>query len=1104
MNAIAAMSAITAMSKLIAISRKTFTLCVLAWAMVWLPIVCAPVLADDIDAYLGNSRERQVYVNVMLDLGDLEHDTPLCEMGIDCAPPYTSNSVFAQLGSMYADGETVTAPGMFRAVLAAVLQEPVFDPLHLALLVPNHHDNTVVGLSGARGGATVLQGYRRLGDSRGQLLATLQGLPSLSGAQSHRLQLSEMLLEWVRYLRGGEVALGMNTRGNFGMDTPQPDYDPSIIDEGVYRSPLAAGECAELYSMVFALDSGDGATALDPLIARELAVDEGLPFASLFARLHDPGATLLPGNPLVAGLSASWLATAAQSKQSLTETADAAAVTGPELVDDPVALERSLRHFLLGLLEGRQMPYLYAFSPATGAAGGIREEVFLGMAATGLSSNWRGNVKKLRLRSRESSGLAAGNPQGLPMWSLVDAKGASALLTAGEHAGWLRDDALTFWTDPGSLPSLGDEAASPVDGAAVALGGAGQKIDGYVAYALGNDEYSQHYVGLANSAPSRQGHGPRQVFMENPAGSGFLPFDVNAQTVARLRELSPDTDSLGDDAILNFIRRARGLDGSGEEDTPGNWLMGALLHSRPLAINYGAVAGHTNENPRILLFFGANDGLFRAVENTSADGRDSGRETFALYPAPTLGAQLRALVTPPPDAYPLYGVDGAPRALVIDRNGDGNLDHSVGDRVLLFFGLRRGGAAYYALDASDPTVPPTLLWKIEAAVDGEFAELAQTFAPPTIGRVNFGGTPEYAVIFPGGYNGGWNATYSARLGKDSGAADDARGNALYIVNALSGELVWKAQRGTTGAESDTVFRHAALRDSFAAEVTPLLDADGVIHRLYMGDTGGAVWRVDLPPNTSGRDGHREASWFIGKLADLGVDAAESGGSDAADRRFFHAVDVVASGDGLGDFDGIVVASGNRTRPGDTRNEDYLFYLKDRYTASGSAAAREAADSNPGRFGFEDVPLNSECEDLDGDDATQSCREQIRRVGWKLPLSQPGEKAVSAPVVDGGRVFFTAYVPALEPSCPPGVGTGRLYALQLRDGEPVAEGPGWYDLGEGMPDAVQRIDDFLFIPGREVELYDLDGDGERDASQFLPSLATRAFSLYWREPAQDPR
>ena len=82
-----------------------------------------------------------------------------------------------------------------------------------------------------------------------------------------------------------------------------------------------------------------------------------------------------------------------------------------------------------------------------------------------------------------------------------------------------------------------------------------------------------------------------------------------------------------------------------------------------------------------------------------------------------------------------------------------------------------------------------------------------------VGRVKFEQSARDVLIFGAGYHGGWNEAGTARIGKDLGAEDDPVGNAIYIVDARTGDLVWKAVRGTTGSSSNRHYEHAALVDS---------------------------------------------------------------------------------------------------------------------------------------------------------------------------------------------------------------------------------------------------------------------------------------------------
>jgi type IV pilus assembly protein PilY1 len=97
-------------------------------------------------------------------------------------------------------------------------------------------------------------------------------------------------------------------------------------------------------------------------------------------------------------------------------------------------------------------------------------------------------------------------------------------------------------------------------------------------------------------------------------------------------------------------------------------------------------------------------------------------------------------------------VDGAPVAYMEDQDGNGNIES--GDKVYVYFGLRRGGTSYYALDISDRNTPQ-LLWVIKKGDTG-FEELGQTWSTPRVGKIRYteGSTPktEPVLIFGGGYD----------------------------------------------------------------------------------------------------------------------------------------------------------------------------------------------------------------------------------------------------------------------------------------------------------------------------------------------------------------
>jgi len=1073
----------------------------LAWSLGW----AGTATADAIDAYLPTARGEAVYVHVVMDLGDTAVDRRLCTFGVDCGPPFTSDSAHRHLGDMYLDGEAVTAPGLFRAVLAAVIEEPRFDDLHLSLLISNHQDNAIGDARPGAGGGTILRGYGKLQQERAAYLRTLKSIPHPSGSAAHAFQPKETYFEWLRYIAGGDVALGRNTQGNFAQMYPDPDFDAGIIADGRYRGPFRDEHaCPRLYSILFTQGAAARDDDLDTRIGAELALPGRTSFERLLSHLHESTTDLLPQIDVSVPLQRTWVVTSGDRPGNVAELA--AAGKGAVLnVDDPQRLQSELTLMLASSLRDGGYSLDTVFVEDTFRPGRVLDDVFIPLFSPQAHATHRGNVKKLKLKAatvRDREG-PAGRYE-----TLVDARGQPAIETDGPYKGQLRFDALTYWTDAASLPP-GDGSTVPVlaDGRVVARGGAGQKIDGLVNYAADPDGVVGYFIGDTNADAPVGGYGPRQLYFEPAAGAVFAPMDANAPTVEAIKSLLDPAGDLADVELLELIRWARGQDTAGDSPAARHWLLGEVMHSRPLALNYGATSGYSPTNPNIRVMFGSGEGVFHIVENTDTRGRQTGRELFGFYPRESLTGIRWRREPGSASATRHHGVDGAPVVLKHDRNRDGTLDHTDGDTAWVYFGLRRGGSSYFALDVSDPDALPRLMWKISSTVGGDFDALGMTFSTPVVGKVNYGGASEDVVIFAGGYHGGWNADYSARIGKDGGADDDAVGNAIYIVSARTGELIWKAESGNTGTRSNTHYEHAGLVDSIPSQVSALVTSAGVIHRLYVGDSGGAVWRVDLPPNPGSGEDHRRDHWFITKLADLGADAAEAGGTAGDDRRFFHAPDVVQSFDGAGEFDGVLIQSGDREHPNETVVQNVLFYIKDRHVQSGSDLVREedAANQPGGRIQYTDLEDRTTCtsaeQGTDIGDTGHPCGGTLG-YGWKLRFARPGEKGLASPVTDGGRVFASTFVPGDAAICPATPGRGYLHAINLADASAIANGLRSFALGEGIPAAVERIGDTLYLPGGGANLYDLDGDAQRDNANLLPSQAVPLYRIYWREPGVD--
>jgi type IV pilus assembly protein PilY1 len=703
---------------------------------------------------------------------------------------------------------------------------------------------------------------------------------------------------------------------------------------------------------------------------------------------------------------------------------------------------------------------------------------------------WPGNLKKLKLNDSDADGVFD---------SVVDANGDPGFESTGDDIGRITFDAVTFWTDPSELPIVPD-LPDGVDGRTVDRGGAGQKINGFI-------EGGTDVIGETNATTNA-----RQVYVEpasitNGSANAFDAFDGDATMAAALADdllglggATPTATNLTDAEEL--IKWGRGLDvddddGDGNVDDPRSWILADAIHSRPLAINYGITGSYSPTNPNIRIFMGTNDGQFHIFENTTAGTAESGEEIFTFYPRDVLGNIALHRDNIESSAKMRYGVDGPAVALVVDNDGDGNIEAADSDEVYVYFGMRRGGFSYYALDVSNPSATPTLKWKITQTSDGDFDELGLTFSRPLVGKVKFGATSTDVLIFAGGYNGGWDSSYTSRVGKDAGDTDDSVGNAVYIVNARTGQLIWKAywdgtsatgSEANSSAETGFSYQHAEMVDSIPSSVTAMENLSGNIHRLYVGDTGGAVWRVDLPQLISVAD--VETKWFITKFAELGTDGATT------DRRFFHAPDIVETFDSTGNYDGVLLNTGDRANPTETSVSNYLFYLKDRLVISGDPAIKvRELDPLVGPMVLVDIPDQTTC--LTGVEI--GCNASLLN-GWRIELEGSGEKALSSPLTDSGRVFFTSFEPSTGTSvCDLKEGEGFVYLVNLSDGTAIYNDKRKYDIGPGIPPGAITLGDSIFLPGGGADFGDIDGDGiPEPRTKLPPSLGKNLWLMYWRE------
>ena len=915
---------------------------------------------------------------------------------------------------------------IFFDVLKGALRK-VFDPLEgvrvgLMLNHDNNNDCEGFGRTQCSNGGYIAMGFDSFDkdDSNGakaRFHTLLDSIPTPQGTFSHSYQGKELFFEFFRYLTGQGVYNAHNgysdystdIGSNLDVDSPAISWDPTI-EEGTsiksrYLTPInTAGACSKIYTVNFLFQvsnqESDSDTAIEAPVSSGGFGSAQKEFPDVIQYLND--ADLADGNygsvPNIADKQnvVSYFIVDPTKINTLTRGYARAGGTGVPLPlsENPDELVATLQEIFKQILSVSTTFVAASVPVNVFNRAEITDNVYIALFQVDAQARpyWVGNVKKLRLTGANDSTADA---------ALVDATGTPAIAADGR----IRFSALTSWTVPAALPPPDLDAGEVAgrDGRVVSRGGAGQRIPGFI----------------SGSPQKANGQGGRTIYYDRTTTSlGNLNVDLTTATNLQSAFKAATVEESAD-----LIAYARGLDiddldDNRTTDEARDWIFGDALHSRPLPLNYGAISSYSNpDNPAIYLAVASNDGMLRMIRNTTGSGAESGEEVWAFMPRRAMAAQKVLRANGTGMQHP-YTVDGAPVAFMLDVNQDGSINANDGDKVFLYVGMRRGGKAYYAFDITYPEAPK-LMWTIEK--DGAFSELGYTFSNPRVGLINTPSGPTPAIMFAGGYD--MNKDIRGTVG-----TDDSEGNAIYVVNAQTGQLIWKAVRGSGGSGS-TVFEHPRLTDSIPSTLSVGdTDGDGFTDRILVGDTGGNVWRADI----KGIDTSR---WKLTQLASLGRHAS-SGITN--DRRFFHRPDLVPSKDSDGMFDAVVLGSGNRPDPLDKGGltTNYAFMIKDRHTAPGSGVDESIQVPELG-------DVTSNCLQ-----SSSPCSIDLSK-GWALRLTEPGEKVLATALTITGKTFFTTYLPRSgvgATACSPNEGAGRLYAVALQDATAVIN----YDTSDDNP------------------------------------------------------
>jgi type IV pilus assembly protein PilY1 len=621
-------------------------------------------------------------------------------------------------------------------------------------------------------------------------------------------------------------------------------------------------------------------------------------------------------------------------------------------------------------------------------------QVFVGMFRPDGDAlpRWHGNLKQYKL------GMINGELR------LLDADEAGAI---NNQTGFLRDCARSYWSStntywaflddpPGDCSDATKPSDSP-DGSVVEKGAQGQMLRSLLNPANRS---------LKTCAPTFN------------LCTTLTNFDASNTDITE--------GLLGADDIFersDLINWARGYDIDDENSNTVNNDMrasshGDVVHSRPVAINYGDAA-----NPQVVVFYGTNDGVFKAINGNRSpaiapaiDLVAPGHEIWAFMPPEFYGniKRLRESDIENPDAVKVsfpnvsgttlpkpYGVDGAITA------------HQDGSTAWIFAGMRRGGRALYAFNVSNPA-SISLKWKVgcgdnfpvtgavsDANCSSGFTGIGQTWSAAKVFKASGYGSGALPMLIMGG---GYDPCEDA----NPNTCSTTKGNQIFVLDA------------DTGALLNTFATDRAV----AADVVVVPDANGLAKYAYAVDMGGNIYRLTMGDNVA------PSSWTMVKIASLGCDTTAA---CTDNRKFLFAPDILADGNGYI----VLLGSGDREKPLEIDNEvdNYFFTVKDQPTDA------DWLSDETGTCGSGVMCLNSLLAITTG---TPDATDLAAKKGTYLAL-QPTEQVVTSAITIFGVVTFSTHSPTLPDidSCASDLGTARVYNI-LHSNSAPADGVNRYE------------------------------------------------------------
>ena len=649
------------------------------------------------------------------------------------------------------------------------------------------------------------------------------------------------------------------------------------------------------------------------------------------------------------------------SKHALMYSASAGVGGGDYLVaSDADALVEALNNVVDDILEKNSVFAAVSLPVSVNIKGTNENQIYMGIFRPSQKPRWAGNLKLYQIGLDEITGKPI----------LIDGDGQPAEDTG---TGFIETDARSFWTASSNywenIPTLsvprGTVTTSPSDnpdGKEVERGGVAQGL--------------RQYVGTG-----------RKVYTCTGSCSSLENF---ATSNTNLNHAAFDAaDSTEMNKIINWSKGIDLEDADNDDPTDTTDIRpnvhGDVIHSQPVVINYGG-----NTGPYV--FYGSNDGMFHAVkgglvEKTQDSSAKDGEEAWA-FTAPEQFKQLKVLyenntLSGSFDNKP-YFFDGAVGSYVV-YNSDSQVT-----KAIIYLTARRGGDLIYALDVTDP-LAPAIKWR-KSSADNGYSELGQTWSKPVISKIKVGTSDRVVLMMGLGYDPDVD---------DGSSTTRTQGRGVIVVDAETGADIWQVTSASVSSPSGTVLTESAMSYSIPSDLAVVdRDGNGYSDRIYFGDSGGQLWRLDTASTNL-------SEWKATRLFRF-----------SSGQRFLNAPDVVESPDGS--YDMVIIGTGNREKPVDTSVQNYMLFYRD-YDQNGVSSV-----TSPLQLGdlAQANTLSGGTLEFDPDQDIVTDSKFLK--GWYLAF-ESGEKVVTPALTVNETATFATNVPGINSACSD-LGEARIYKI----------------------------------------------------------------------------